>query len=221
MPYNFAGKFLKYCWLVALAATAILNIQPYLSLTRGLSQNVGAVPFLEIFSSLPVVGPVLGLAAIAIPDVVTVAIFLLIQGLQCLPMLLANPSVVRARIEAGEQWQQLPIHDADPKWLVGLKQRLNNFPLEWIQRIHNASKVAYAIDFLLAGATYPLFKGGWLAAIQGWAVLDLGSVLWANVPEFLIMIFAMEAAIWLFLKLSEGIDIFNAPAQPQPGTSDW
>lgn len=215
------GRLFKYLWIVAILWVAALNIQPYFSIISRLTLGIVAVPIGDQLLRIPVVGPALVMVAVLVPGLVTIAVYALIQGLQCLPMLLASPTVVRARIAAGEQWQHITLKAADPVWLRALKTKLNNFPVEWIDRIHNGSKVAYAVDLVLSGLQYPLFKDGWVNAIQSWSTLGLGDVQWGNVPGFVTMVFALEAAIWLYLKLSEGVDIFNAPQMPrepqQPG----
>ena len=217
MNYNIAGKLIKWCWIVALCGVAGFNCQPYLEFARDLAAQASGVPFSGLIEPIPIAGDVAAMLWLILPDLITVCVFLVIQGLQCLPMLLANPNVVRARIAAGEQWQQLPIKASDPKWLADLKTRLNNFPLEWIENIHKGSKVAYAVDVVFGAIKYPLFTAGWLNAVQNWNTLDLSAVNWSNVPAFVIMLFAMEFAIWIYLKLAEGVDIFNAsPAAPLP-----
>lgn len=219
MNYNLAGKIIKWCWIVALVGVAVFNVQPYLQFTRSLSLQGVTMPFSGLVEPIPLAGDLVKLLGVVLPDIVTVAIFGVLQGLQCLPMLLANPNVVRARIAAGETWQHLPIKDADPKWLKELKERLNNFPLKWIEDIHAASKVAYFVDVVFGAIKYPLFVKGWVHTVENWNSLDLGSVQWVNVPAFLIMLFAMEFAIWIYLKLCEGVDVFNGGRTPQPQPS--
>ncbi|NJM56325.1 MAG: hypothetical protein HC857_01100 [Synechococcales cyanobacterium RU_4_20] len=209
------GRIAKYLWIAAILWVAALNIQPYLSIITELTTGIIAIPLGELFLKIPIIGPAMALLALMIPGLVAIAIYILIQLLQCLPMLLASPEVVRARIAAGEQWQHLSIRAADPGWLRELKMKLNNFPLEWISSIHKGSKAAYAVDLVLSGMQYPLFKDGWLSAIQNWNSLGLWDVRWGNIPGFVTMIFAFEGAIWLYLKLSEGVDIFNAPPAPR------
>jgi hypothetical protein len=207
--YVHVGRWVKYAWIGAIAFVVALNIQPYREVIRGLAQGVTFVPLYDLLTKLPIVGPLVQLTPILVPELATLAIYGLIQLLQCLPMLLASPDVVRKRLAAGEQWQHLPVGQADPAWMKDLKTRLNNFPLEWIQGIHNASKLAYAVDVALSGLKYPLFTKGWVWAAQNLKTLSLNDVLWGNIFGFVMMVFALEAAVWLYLKLAEGVDIFN------------
>ena len=213
--YTKFGRAIKYAWIGAIVWVIAINIQPYREVIRSLSQGVTIVPFAELLGRLPVVGPLIQLIPLLVPELATLAVYTIIQLLQCLPMLLASPQVVRQRIAAGEQWQHLPIGQSDPGWMKDLKTRLNNFPLEWIQGIHNGSRLAYAVDVVLSGLKYPLFTGGWVWAAQNLKSLSLSSVLWGNVPGFITMVFALEGAVWLYLKIAEGVDVFNGSSRKQ------
>ena len=197
-------KGLGWAASAALIIFAYLNIGPYeqaIRLLFGSGEISGLAAFIL---SLPLVSTMVLGARNLISWVLGAILWALLQGLELLPMLLFNSRrALKGVIAAGERGDVLPVNRNDDPALASLKKAYNRLPYSLVRNFRNAALFAYLIDICICLRVYPPVDGG---IDQALLILTTGAfqlVDWGNVGMLLVTLFAVEALVWLALRISE------------------
>jgi len=197
-------KGLGWAASAALIIFAYLNIGPYeqaIRLLFGSGEISGLAAFIL---SVPILGTMILGAGNLIAWVLGAILWALLQGLELLPMLLFNSRrALKGVIESGERSDVLQVNQNDDPALASLKKAYNRLPYSLVRNFRNAALFAYLIDICICLRVYPPVDGG---IDQALLILTTGAfqlVDWGNVGMLLVTLFAVEALVWLALRISE------------------
>ena len=148
--------------------------------------------------------------AVATTFVLGVIIWALLQGNQMLPKLvLNNPESLLVLMSWVSRFKEITLKQSDSVLLRQLKQRFNNIPLEWVERMQNARAIAYVIDGILCFGYYPPIVGGYDRLSVFIAAPSFADVDWFNLVAALATMFGIEVMYEAWKILSVALDILN------------
>lgn len=201
--YDESWIFRVFSWLLltalfaALCYVAWVNIAPYVLLVQRTSIGDN---WLE---QVPVIGAVVKLWGGAVMSITALLIWALVQSLQCLWLLISldKKALQGAVSKANSDRFYVNANDPTSKDLARKARRIPYFFIRWGALL---SLGAYAFDLIVGLSLYPpakSFDKFWFALSVGqWGAIDF-----PNVWKLLMMLFAFEFVLVLFLVVFQWV----------------
>lgn len=195
----------------ALCYVAWVNIAPYVLLVKrtGVGDN-----WLE---GLPLIGALVHVWANSVVTFIAVLIWVLVQSLQCLWLLIGldKQALQGAVAKAHSQRFHIPNHaDSTAREMERKARRIPYFFIRWGALL---SLGAYAFDLIVGISLYPPAESFdefiFALSVGQWSAIDF-----PNVWKLLMMLFAFEFVLVLFLVVLQWIRTRQDAADTQPQT---
>lgn len=194
----------------------VLNLQPYLEISRKLLDIITTVPLLGFLSILPVVGGLISLVSRIIADVFGVALWGIIQLVEILPQWMRGDlTVLNSLIRGIEAIAPHAVKSGDSETVAELKEEYNRAPRKWLKRAGTLAIIAYCVDFLLCALRFPPYRGGFTAFWEDIqiGVSSLDSVDWGNLGSMLATMFGFELTLLFACWMAQGLTYFSRRKQ--------
>ncbi len=203
-------KFMKFCLFMVIGCLAFANVKPYINIVEWLGSGLANQKLVQGLLNVPILGYMFTTGAVATTFVLGVIIWALLQGNQMLPKLvLNNPESLLVLMSWVSRFKEITLKQSDSVLLRQLKQRFNNIPLEWVERMQNARAIAYVIDGILCFGYYPPIVGGYDRLNVFLAAPSFADVDWFNLVAALATMFGIEVMYEAWKILSIALDIMN------------
>lgn len=203
-------QFLHFCLLIGIGCLAFANIKPYINIVNWLGSGLADNKILSVIAKIPLIGYLVTTGAIATTFVLGCLLWSILQGQQMLPKLVLNdPEALLVLMSWVVRFKSIAFKSTDTPMLRQLKQRFNNIPLEWIERMQNARAIAYVIDAILCFGYYPPIVGGYDRLGIVLVSPSLNDIAWFNVVAALATMFGIEILYEVWKMLSIALDILN------------
>ncbi len=203
-------QFLRFCLLIGIGCLAFANIKPYINIVNWLGSGLADNKILSVIANIPLIGYLFTTGAIATTFVLGCLLWAILQGQQMLPKLVLNdPEALLVLMSWVVRFKSIAFKSTDTPMLRQLKQRFNNIPLEWIERMQNARAIAYVIDAILCFGYYPPIVGGYDRLGIVLVSPSLNDIAWFNVVAALATMFGIEILYEVWKMLSIALDILN------------
>ena len=203
-------QFLRFCLLIGIGCLAFANIKPYINIVNWLGSGLADNKILSVIENIPLIGYLFTTGAIATTFVLGCLLWSILQGQQMLPKLVLNdPEALLVLMSWVVRFKSIAFKSTDTPMLRQLKQRFNNIPLEWIERMQNARAIAYVIDAILCFGYYPPIVGGYDRLGIVLVSPSLNDIAWFNVVAALATMFGIEILYEVWKMLSIALDILN------------
>jgi hypothetical protein len=203
-------QFLRFCLLIGVGCLAFANIKPYINIVNWLGSGLADNKILSVIGNIPLIGYLFTTGAIATTFVLGCLLWMLLQGQQMLPKLVLNdPEALLVLMSWVVRFKSIAFKSTDTPMLRQLKQRFNNIPLEWIERMQNARAISYVIDAILCFGYYPPIVGGYDRLGIVLVSPSLNDIAWFNVIAALATMFGIEILYEVWKMLSIALDILN------------
>lgn len=200
----------KWSFVALLASVAVLNAQPYMEISQSLMAEVATVPIVDLLYSVPLLGELIKLTGVVLPSLLGVLVWAILQLMQCIPLFLNDPEMLRRQLIAAQRWSSTHNIKGGSDWVTTLVQRLANFPKMLQDRLIMVATVAYLVDLLIGVLKFPPLTVPVASVAEGfdylWAMFagtfDFALLDWGNIIKLAIMLFAFEGfiAIALFIR---------------------
>ncbi len=203
-------QFLRFCLLIGVGCLAFANIKPYINIVNWLGSGLADNKILSVIGNIPLIGYLFTTGAIATTFVLGCLLWAILQGQQMLPKLVLNdPEALLVLMSWVVRFKSIAFKSTDTPMLRQLKQRFNNIPLEWIERMQNARAIAYVIDGILCFGYYPPIVGGYDRLGIFLVSPSFNDIAWFNVVAALATMFGIEILYEVWKMLSIALDILN------------
>ena len=203
-------QFLRFCLLIGIGCLAFANIKPYINIVNWLGSGLADNKILTVIAKIPLIGYAFTTGAIATTFILGCLLWAILQGQQMLPKLVLNdPEALLVLMSWVVRFKAIAFKSTDTPMLRQLKQRFNNIPLEWIERMQNARAIAYVIDGILCFGYYPPIVGGYDRLGVFLVSPSLNDIAWFNVVAALATMFGIEVLYEVWKMLSIALDILN------------
>ena len=203
-------QFLRFCLLIGVGCLAFANIKPYINIVNWLGSGLADNKILTVIAKIPLIGYAFTTGAIATTFIFGCLLWAILQGQQMLPKLVLNdPEALLVLMSWVVRFKAIAFKSTDTPMLRQLKQRFNNIPLEWIERMQNARAIAYVIDGILCFGYYPPIVGGYDRLGIFLVSPSLNDIAWFNVVAALATMFGIEVLYEVWKMLSIALDILN------------
>lgn len=211
-------KIIKYGVLGLAGYLILLNMQPYLDISRLLLGTITDVPFLGFLSSLPLVGSLIKLLGMLAADVFGILLWCFIQIVEILPQYMKGDlNQLRQVIFAFGRHREQEISKEDSDAVRRLKQRYNSAPGRWLRTADYLAALMYFIDFALCCMRFPPYQGGLTGFMNDQWFWTLDKVDWGNLISLLFTMYGLELLIMFLLWFFRGQQYFMQQAEQPSG----
>ena len=205
------SKGFLYGFLLLLSSVAVLNAQPYILASSSLFGEVVVIPGVDLLARLPGVAPILALLGMLLPPLLGIVVWAVLQFLQCIPLFMADPQILRRRISAAQAWCQVNLGGSNVDWVNDLIKRFMSFPLELQKGLIKGAAISYLVDAVIGAWHYPPLNVPVQSVKEAWGYFmdllrgdfDFGLVDWESVAKLAVMLFAFEGLIALLLFIRQ------------------
>ena len=205
------SKGFLYGFLLLLTSVAVLNAQPYILASSSLFGDVVVIPGVDLLARLPGVAPIFALMGMVLPPMLGVVVWAVLQFLQCIPLFMADPQMLRKQIYAARDWSQINFGIVHVDWVNDLIERFMKFPLRLQKGLIKGAAISYFVDFAIGAWHYPPLNVPVQSVKEAWGYLmqllrgdfDFGLVDWESVAKLAVMLFAFEGLIALLLFIRQ------------------
>lgn len=155
-------QFTRFCLFFAAGLLIFANIKPYINIVTWLGSGLGDAPITNWLSQFPPFEWALSRGGMGIAFIAGFLLWGLLQGLQMIPKIILNdPESLLVLMAWVYQFKSIAHKQTDSPLLSKLKQRFNNIPLEWIERLQQTRAISYVVDAVLCFSYYPPINGGY------------------------------------------------------------
>jgi hypothetical protein len=159
---NWAIKFTRFCLLFVAGCLMIANIKPYINIAIWLGAGLADLRLIQALSIFPPLAWLITNAGMFLAFITGFFLWALLQGLEMLPtIVLDDPEALLVLMSWVYQFKRVIYHHNDSALLRKLKERFNNIPLEWIEKLQQTRSIAYVVDGILCFGFYPPIVGGY------------------------------------------------------------
>lgn len=203
-------QFIRFCLFFAAGLLVFANIKPYINIVTWFGSGLANTPIINWLSQFPLFGLLLSNGGVGLAFIAGFLLWGLLQGLQMLPkIILSNPEALLVLMAWVYQFKGIAHKSNDSPLLRKLKQRFNNLPLEWIERLQQTRAIAYVIDAILCFGYYPPINGGYDRLGIFLVSPSLSDVNWYNVIAALLTMFGIEILYEVSKTLKTALDIIS------------
>lgn len=198
----------------------VLNLQPYLEISRKLLDIITTVPLINFLAILPIIGGLIGLVSRIIADIFGIALWGIIQLVEVLPQWMKGDlNILNSLIRGIGAIAPHAVKSTDSEAVAELKEEYNKAPKKWLKRASTLAIIAYCVDFMLCALRFPPYRGGFGAF---WEDVQIGvssidNVDWGNLGSMLATMFGFELTLLFACWMAQGIIYFSA-RKPQGQT---
>lgn len=203
-------KFIQFCLFFVAGCLMLANIKPYIGISLWIGTGLAAIQFIQALSAFPPLAWLLTNAGMTAAFVSGFFLWALLQGLEMLPVLIMDdPEALLVLMAWVYQFKGIGYRDSDTPLLRKLKERFNNIPLEWIEKLQQARSIAYVLDAVLCFGFYPPIVGGYdrlgvFLVAPSWQDLDL-----YNIAAAIATMFGLEVLYYVSKLLRMAMQVMS------------
>lgn len=207
---------LRFLLFVLAGGLVILNIQPFLEVSDILLSAITNVPFLEVLSIMPIIGPLLAFFGRIAPDLFGLGLWAMIQFVEILPhWIKGDLSALDGLIRGVSQHAPHVVKSGEGDAVIELKEQYNKAPKRWLKRAGTLAIVAYLVELALCLLRFPPYKGGMLVFLEDLrlGITSLDNVDFGNLGNLLTTMFGFELLLVFLIWVLHGMRYFMRPSQ--------
>ncbi|MBW4460568.1 MAG: hypothetical protein KME47_10045 [Nodosilinea sp. WJT8-NPBG4] len=177
-----------FIWVI-LGLIFLLNVQPWVSVARWISEDIVSLPFDNFLMSIPGVKQLVSFIWNNLVSIMAVALMAICQFFQILALGTESPEA--ARIIEKIFANRVRVNSSDEKEVA--KRR-------WL------AGCAYILEALVCFIEYPPYEGGISAIIADFPLLEAYYIQYGELVKFFLTMLSFEGFIWviLFFSTSKG-----------------
>lgn len=197
------NRIFVFLFTAGIGFMMLMNVQPWLQLAEQLTKQITIIPFLDSLVGIPFLGGWIEFFAVNLARFLGLILWGIIQFIEIVPMLVKDPAILEAWIEA---WQNRSYQlKNDGSGVDRMKRDYNNIPGDWLKSLSAYRAIAYGIETLVCFLRFPPYEGGMSAILEDAPNWDSSLIDWWNLVFFLVTMFGFELCFRVVARLWQGL----------------